>query len=137
MVDYSLLRKNGKSKYAVVELQKNPDNYYGTTTMFFDEKPLRGKPYEERSGRKLLLDVARTPDSGQSVPFPIAGVEDRADNSRRWDKSSSLALENNIASQPGNVNKNGLTDSPQIVDGIRQNAETGKIVPRRKIPGKL
>ncbi|MGA9109023.1 MAG: hypothetical protein WB290_01905 [Smithella sp.] len=132
-----LVKKNGKSKYAVVELQKNPDNYYGTTTMFFDEKPLRGKPYEERSGRKLLLDVARTPDSGQSVPFPIAGVEDRADNSRRWDKSSSLALENNIASQPGNVNKNGLTDSPQIVDGIRQNAETGKIVPRRKIPGKL
>ena len=105
-----LVKKNGKSKYAVVELQKNPDNYYGTTTMFFDEKPLRGKPYEERSGRKLLLDVARTPDSGQSVPFPIAGVEDRADNSRRWDKSSSLTHGNNIATQTGNVNKNSIAN---------------------------
>ena len=131
-----LVKKNGKSKYAVVELQKNPDNYYGTTTMFFDEKPLRGKPYEERSGRKLLLDVARTPDSGQSVPFPIAGVEDRADNSRRWDKSNSLSREHNIATQGENVNTNGLTDSPQIVEGIRQSSKSGKIVPRRTIPGK-
>ena len=42
----------------------------------------------ENSNQKLLLDVARSPDSSQSVPFPTGGVENRADDSRRWDKSS-------------------------------------------------
>ena len=50
-------------------------------------------------------------------------------------ENSSLFM-NNISTQSGNVNKNGLTDSPQIADGSRQNAKIGKIVPRKKISGK-
>jgi hypothetical protein len=41
---------------------------------------------KSKDKRKLLLDVARTPDTGLSVPFPTAGVENRADDSRRWDR---------------------------------------------------
>jgi hypothetical protein len=100
-----LVKKNGKSKYAVVELQKNPDNYYGTTTMFFDEKPLRGKPYEERSGRKLLLEVAPATDSGKSVPFVSASNNDRAGENWRSEENSLPTLSNNIAPQDGNVNQ--------------------------------
>ncbi len=105
-----LVKKNGKNKYAVVELQKKADNYYGATTWFVDMKPLRGKPYEERSGRKLLLDVARTPDTGLSVPFPTTGVESRASDSRRWDRSSSGQ---NIVQNNEDVNKESGLKSPE------------------------
>lgn len=44
-------------------------------TWFLDEKPARGKAYEDRSNRKLLLHVARATDSGKSAPFITTGNE--------------------------------------------------------------
>lgn len=78
------------------------ENYYGVTAWFIEGQERAGKPYEERSGRKLLLDVARTPDTGLSVPFPTTGVESRASDSRRWDRSSSAQ---NIVQNEETVNK--------------------------------
>lgn len=121
-----LVKKNGKSKYAVVELQKEPDNYYGATTWFLDEKPIRGRPYEERSGMKLLLEVAPTLNTGLSSPFPNAGSKNRPDTSRRLGKSSSPTPENNIAPEDESVKTKGIDDFGEKIGGARKDtAERG------------
>lgn len=83
-----LVKKNGQKKYAAVELQKDADNYYGVTTWFLDEKNPKGKPYEERSKRKLLLHVARATDTGKSAPFIPSGNQDRTERDWRSGESS-------------------------------------------------
>ncbi len=41
-----------------------------------------------KSNGKAASGHRVTPDTGLSVPFPTGGVENRADDSKRWDKSS-------------------------------------------------
>ncbi len=79
-----LVKRNGRGKFAAVELQNN-GGYYGVTTWFLeDAKPKSKTPYEQRGGRKLLLRVAHTDDPDQSPSFP-APVEEpgQPEGSRR------------------------------------------------------
>lgn len=70
-----LVKRNGRGKFAAVELQNN-GGYYGVTTWFLEDAKPRGKtPYEQRGGRKLLLRVAHADDPDQSPSFP-APVEE-------------------------------------------------------------
>ena len=121
-----LVKKNGKSKYAVVELQKEPDNYYGATTWFLDEKTERGKPYEERSGRKLLLEVAPATDSGKSAPFVSASNKDRAGENWRSGESSLPTPANTIAPEDESVKTKEIYDFGEKLGGARKDtAERG------------
>lgn len=66
-----LVKRNGRAKFAAVELQPQAaDQYYGVTTLFLEDIHPRGKPYEERGGRKLLWPVAQAAHSGSDTPFP-------------------------------------------------------------------
>lgn len=63
-----LVKKNGRKKFDVAELQMNGDNYYGVTTWFLEDKNPGKIPYEERSNRKLLLRLAQAALDG--APYP-------------------------------------------------------------------
>jgi hypothetical protein len=79
-----LVKRNGRGKFAAVELQNN-GGYYGVTTWFLEDAKPKGKtPYEQRGGRKLLLRVAHADDPDQSPSFP-ASVEEpgQPEGSRR------------------------------------------------------
>lgn len=66
-----LVKRNGRAKFAAVELQPQAaDQYYGVTTLFLEDVHPRGKPYEARGGRKLLWPVAQAAHSGSDTPFP-------------------------------------------------------------------
>jgi len=84
-----LVKRNGRGKYASVELQ-NKGGYYGVTTWFLEDKNPKSKtPYEERGGRKLLLHVAHADDSDQPSQFPTPDDNGQDGDSRRSDENSS------------------------------------------------
>jgi uncharacterized protein len=58
-----LVKRNGRAKFSVVELQKQGE-YYGVTTLFLEDASQKGKPYETRSGRKLLWPLAEAAPTG-------------------------------------------------------------------------
>ena len=58
-----LVKRNGRAKFSVVELQKQGE-YYGVTTLFLEDASQKGKPYETRSGRKLLWPLAEAASTG-------------------------------------------------------------------------
>ncbi len=64
-----LVKRNGRAKFSVVELQKQ-GKYYGVTTLFLEDAKSKGKPYETRSGRKLLWPIAEATSSGSDAIFP-------------------------------------------------------------------
>ena len=84
-----IVKRDTRGKFASVELQVD-GSYYGVTTWFLeDAKPKSKTPYENRGGRHLLLHVAHADESGQPSPFPAAGNNDQANDSRRSDQSNS------------------------------------------------
>ena len=83
-----LIKRNGRKKYAAVELQKVENGYYGVTTWFLEPKEGEKKPYETRSGRKLLLHVARATGSGRPVPFATADKSGQDSGDWHSDQSS-------------------------------------------------
>lgn len=66
-----LVKRNGRAKYAAVELQDN-GAYYGATTMFLEDASPKGKPYENRGGGRLLWSRAEAAPSGSGAEFPSA-----------------------------------------------------------------
>jgi hypothetical protein len=123
-----LYRSNGGDKATVVEFNHRGGKYRVYSAYTLDKGQLGIKIQKAQRGvsepdpaNPTLTDVNEPLTQGGGVPSDTRHVE---------------LSENNITSQAGNVNKNSLVDSPQIVDGIRQNAKIGKIVPRKRIPGK-
>ncbi len=68
-----LVKRNGRAKFSVVELQPHGD-YYGATTLFLEDQNPKGKPYEERGGRVLLWPVAGAASSGSDATFPATTI---------------------------------------------------------------
>jgi hypothetical protein len=122
-----LVKRNGRGKFAAVELQNN-GGYYGVTTWFLEDAKPKGKtPYEQRGGRKLLLRVAHADDPDQSPSFP-APVEEpgQPEDSRRSNESN---LEDNIPPEETDV-KSALATLNDLMSGAHDSdtVEYGRIL---------
>lgn len=110
-----LVKRNGRGKYASVELQKR-GSYYGVTTWFLeDAKPKSKTPYEKRGGRSLLLRVAHADDLGKPSSFPGSGTQGQAGNSRRSNQSNDSPT---VPPAEGNVKDNTVAETQRTAHAL-------------------
>ena len=104
-----LVKRNGRGKFAIVELQDR-GGYYGASTWFLeDEHPRNKKVYEKRGGRALLLHVARATGPDQPAPFPAADKSGQVSDSRRSDQNNPNR-DINVSQSGRNVKSENLPD---------------------------
>ncbi len=68
-----LVKRNGRAKFSVVELQPH-GSCYGVTTLFLEDANPRGQPYEQRGGTNSLWPLAEAASSGSDATFPAAAI---------------------------------------------------------------
>ena len=113
-----LVKRNGNAKVAVVELADNNDHYGVVTALMAD------KGYPARGGRELLWErsepISASPE--KSTPLTNTAFNQPSQVGDAW--RSGQSVDNNIATEGGNVNKNGLANSEkgtlykqQTIDG--------------------
>jgi hypothetical protein len=111
-----LVKRNGRAKFASVELQKEADGYYGVTTLFLESsKSKNNKLYEERGGRKLLWPVSPTLHSGNGTLFPDS--PDEAGGPSADDKAGNFhtdSIATNGGKEPWQMTREVFQSAPRM-----------------------